>query len=165
MESQIKKAYLAGGCFWGLEDLFRDLPGVIDTEAGYTGGENDHPTYRNHPGHAEALEVTYDPAVIDYRHILDFFFQIHNPTTLNQQGNDMGTSYRSAIFYQNDEEKQVATEMIELVNESERWPDPVVTTLEPFTTFWPAEEEHQDYLKKHPGGYTCHAIYFDSYLK
>lgn len=160
-----KKAYIAGGCFWGLEDLIRDLPGVLDTEAGYTGGENVNPTYENHPGHAEALEIEYDPEKIDYKHILDFFFQIHNPTTLNQQGNDKGTSYRSAIFYQNDEEKKIAEEMIEIVNESERWDDPVVTTLEPFSRFWPAEEYHQDYLQKNPSGYTCHSIYFDSYLK
>lgn len=160
----IKKSYLAGGCFWGLEQLVRDLKGVTDTEAGYTGGENENPTYRNHPGHAEALEVTYDDDVIDFKHILNFFFQIHNPTTLNQQGNDIGTSYRSAIFYQNDEEKKVAEEMIDIVNRSGRWEDGVVTTLEPFTRFWPAEEEHQDYLQKNPNGYTCHAIYFDSYL-
>ncbi len=160
-----KCAYIAGGCFWGLEDLIRTLPGVIDTEVGYTGGENENPDYRNHPGHAEALRVEYDETKISYQGILNFFFQIHNPTTLNQQGNDRGTSYRSAIFYQDDEEKRVAEEMIEIVNESERWPDPVVTSLEPFTQFWPAETYHQDYLEKNPGGYTCHAIYFDSYLK
>ena len=159
-----KKAYLAGGCFWGLEDLMRTQPGVLDTEAGYCGGENENPTYENHPGHAESLEIEYDPEVTSFKKLLDFFFQIHNPTTLNQQGNDKGTSYRSAIFYQNEEEKAVAEEMIDIVNESERWDDPVVTTLEPFTSFWPAESEHQDYLEKHPGGYTCHAIFFDSYL-
>lgn len=164
MNSMTKKAYLAGGCFWGLEDLFRDLKGVTDTEAGYTGGTNENPTYENHPGHAEALEITYDPDVIDYKHILDFFFQIHNPTTLNQQGNDRGTSYRSAIFYTNEEEKKISEDMIEIVNESGRWNDPVVTSLEPYTKFYPAEEYHQDYLVKHPGGYTCHAIFFDSYL-
>jgi len=160
----IKKAYIAGGCFWGLEDLMRDVPGIVDTEAGYTGGENENPTYQHHPGHAEALEISYDDEKIDYKHMLDFFFQIHNPTTLNRQGNDKGTSYRSAIFYQNDEEKKIAEDMIEIVNQSERWPDSVVTTLEPFTQFWPAEDYHQDYLEKNPGGYTCHAIYFDSYL-
>ena len=160
----IKKAYLAGGCFWGLEDLFRKLPGVIETEAGYTGGKDENPTYENHSGHAEALEIEYDSEKISYKKILDFFFQIHNPTTLNQQGNDIGTSYRSAIFYQNEEEKEVAGEMIDIVNGSERWPNPVVTTLEPFTRFWRAEEYHQDYLQKNPGGYTCHSIYFDSYL-
>lgn len=160
-----EKAYLAGGCFWGLEDLFRDLSGVIATEAGYTGGQNENPTYENHLGHAEALEIEYDPEKLSFKQVLDFFFQIHNPTTLNQQGNDIGTSYRSAIFYQNEEEKRIAEEMISIVNESERWQDPVVTTLEPFTRFWPAEDYHQDYLQKNPNGYTCHAIYFDSYLK
>lgn len=164
MESQHKKAVLAGGCFWGLEDLLRDQPGVIETESGYTGGENDNPTYEQHPGHAEAIEITYDPTLTSYKKLLDFFFQIHNPTTLNQQGNDRGTSYRSAIFYATTEEKEIAQEMIDIVNESERWNDPVVTTLEPLTRFWAAEDYHQDYLVKNPGGYTCHAIYFDSYL-
>lgn len=162
---QNQKAVFAGGCFWGLEDLLRTLPGVIDTEAGYTGGKNDNPTYEFHPGHAEAVEITYDPETISYKQLLDFFFQIHNPTTLNQQGNDKGTSYRSAIFYADETERKTAEEMIDIVNESERWSDPVVTTLEPLTRFWPAEEYHQDYLVKNPGGYTCHAIYFDSYLK
>ncbi|MES2748845.1 MAG: peptide-methionine (S)-S-oxide reductase MsrA [Patescibacteria group bacterium] len=160
-----KKATLAGGCFWGLEDLLRDQTGVITTEAGYTGGTNDNPTYQHHPGHAEAVEITYNPEIISYKQLLDFFFQIHNPTTLNQQGNDRGTAYRSAIFYGNEEEKAIAHEMIGIVNDSKRWDAPVVTTLEPLTTFWPAEDYHQDYLIKNPGGYTCHAIYFDSYLK
>lgn len=160
----IKKAVVAGGCFWGLEDLIKTLPGVVDTESGYTGGRNENPTYEQHSGHAEAVEISYDDEVTDYKHILDFFFQIHNPTTLNQQGNDKGSSYRSAIFYATEEEKQTAEEMIDIVNESERWSDPVVTTLEPLTRFWPAEDYHQDYLDKNPGGYTCHAIYFDSYL-
>lgn len=160
----MKNAYLAGGCFWGLEELFRDQEGVVATEAGYTGGENERPTYMNHPGHAEALEIIYDDEKTSYRKLLDFFFQIHNPTTLNQQGNDRGTSYRSAIFYANEEEEREARDMIRIVNESGRWPDPVVTTLEPLTEFYPAEPEHQDYLQKHPGGYTCHAMYFDSYL-
>ena len=155
---------LAGGCFWGLEDLVREQPGVLDTEVGYTGGENDNPTYERHPGHAEALEITYDSAETSYKRILDFFFQVHNPTTLNRQGNDRGTSYRSAIFYKNDEEKRVAKEMIQVVNDSGRWGDPVVTTLEPLTTFWEAEGYHQDYLVKNPNGYTCHRVYFDSYL-
>lgn len=161
----IKTAIFAGGCFWGLEDLIKTVPGVTDTEVGYCGGKNDNPTYENHPGHAEAVQITYDDEKTSYTKLLDFFFQIHNPTTLNQQGNDKGTSYRSAIFYQNDEEKKEAERFIGIVNESERWPDPVVTTLEPFTGFWPAEDYHQDYLIKNPGGYTCHAIYFDSYLK
>lgn len=159
-----QKAYFAGGCFWGMEELFRELSGVIDTETGYTGGDNENPDYSNHPGHAEALEVVYDPNKISYKELLDFFFRIHNPTTLNQQGNDIGTSYRSAIFYQNEDEKQEAKAFIELVNNSGKWSDPVVTTLESFATFWPAEEHHQDYLQKNPGGYTCHAVRFDSYL-
>jgi peptide-methionine (S)-S-oxide reductase len=160
----MKKAVIAGGCFWGLEDLFREKPGVLNTEAGYTGGESEQPTYENHPGHAEALEVEYDETVITYQQLLDFFFQIHNPTTLNQQGNDRGTAYRSAIFYGSESEKAQAQMMIEIVDESGRWDGAVVTTLEPLTKFWPAEEYHQDYLIKNPGGYTCHAIYFDSYL-
>ncbi len=159
-----KKAYLAGGCFWGLEELFRALPGVLDTEAGYTGGENEHPTYENHPGHAEALEITYDDAQTSYRALLDRFFTIHNPTTLNRQGNDVGSSYRSAIFYQDDAEKREAEAFIPIVNASGRWKDPVVTTLEPFKAFWPAEAYHQDYLQNNPGGYTCHLVYFDTYL-
>lgn len=165
MTTETKKAILAGGCFWGLEDLIREQAGVLAIEVGYTGGTNDNPTYEHHPGHAEALEITYDPKQTSYKQLLDFFFQIHNPTTLNQQGNDKGTSYRSAIFYANDEEKAVAAEMINIVNDSGRWPDPVVTTLEPLTRFYPAEDYHQDYLVKNPGGYTCHALYFDSYLE
>lgn len=161
----LKKAYLAGGCFWGLEELFRQQPGVTHTTTGYTGGINDNPTYDNHPGHAEALEIEYDDEKTSYTKLLDFFFQIHDPTTLNQQGNDKGTSYRSAIFYQNGWEKVEAEEFINIVNGSGRWPNKVVTTLEPFVKFWPAEEHHQDYLQKNPGGYTCHFIRFDSYLK
>ncbi len=160
-----KKIVLAGGCFWGLEDLIRTQPGVVSTEVGYTGGENENPTYEHHPGHAEAVEIEYDPEKTPYRKLLDFFFQIHNPTTLNQQGNDRGTSYRSAIFYGSDEEKREAEAFIDIVNESERWSDPVVTTLEPLGTFYRAEDYHQDYLQKNPGGYTCHAIYFDSYVE
>ncbi len=164
-----KKAYIAGGCFWGLEDLMRTQKGVVDIVAGYTGGDpsadGDNPTYEHHPGHAEAIEVVYDTAQTDFWHLLDFFFQIHNPTTLNRQGNDVGTAYRSAIFYQNEEEKEQAEKFIKIVNDSGRWGAPVVTTLEPFTKFYKAEEYHQDYLQKNPGGYTCHAIYFDTYLK
>ncbi len=160
-----KKIVLAGGCFWGLEDLIRKQPGVISTQVGYTGGKNENPTYKNHPGHAEAVEIEYNETKTSYKNLLDFFFQIHNPTTLNQQGNDIGTSYRSAIFYGNEEEKKEAENFIKIVNESGRWRDPVVTTLEPLTKFYLAEEYHQDYLQKNPGGYTCHAIYFDSYLK
>ena len=160
----IKKAYLAGGCFWGMEELFRKLPGVLETQAGYTGGVNKNPTYENHEGHAEALEVIYDDEITSYKNILDFFFCIHNPTTLNSQGNDVGTSYRSAIFYQNESEKKEAGNFIEIVNNSQKWQKPVVTTLESFEKFWPAENHHQDYLQKNPGGYTCHLKYFDTYL-
>jgi len=155
---------LAGGCFWGLEDLIRKQPGILDTDVGYTGGENDNPTYERHPGHAEALKITYAPELTSYKRVLDFFFQVHNPTTLNRQGNDRGTAYRSAIFYKNEQEKKTAQEMIDVVNKSGRWGDAVVTTLEPLDTFWSAEGYHQDYLVKNPGGYTCHRIYFDSYL-
>ncbi len=161
----IKKAYLAGGCFWGLEELMRSQAGVINIVAGYTGGQNDNPTYENHTGHAEALEIEYDDTKTSFWKLLDFFFQIHNPTTLNQQGNDRGTSYRSAIFYQDESELKQAQDFIKIVDDSKRWDSPVVTTLEPFTKFWKAEEYHQDYLQKNPNGYTCHAIYFDSYLK
>ena len=159
-----KKAVFAGGCFWGLEDLIRKQPGVVNTTVGYTGGSVMDPTYENHEGHAEASEIEYDSEKTSYKKLLDFFFQIHNPTTLNQQGNDRGTSYRSAIFYGNEEEKKEAENFIKIVNDSTRWKDPVVTTLEPLTKFYPAEDYHQDYLEKNPGGYTCHAIYFDSYL-
>lgn len=159
-----KKAVLAGGCFWGLEELIRKQPGVITTQVGYTGGKNENPTYENHPGHAEAVEIEYDPAKTSYKNILDFFFRVHNPTTLNRQGNDTGTSYRSAIFFASEEEKREAQEFIKIVDASKRWPSKVVTTLEPLTTFWPAELYHQDYLQKNPGGYTCHAVYFDTYL-
>lgn len=161
----IKKAYLAGGCFWGLEELMRSQPGILNIIAGYTGGKNENPTYENHPGHAEALEIEYNSEITSFWKLLDFFFQIHNPTTLNQQGNDKGLSYRSTVFYQNNEELKQAQNFIKIVNDSERWKAPVVTTLEPFTRFWPAEDYHQDYLQKNPAGYTCHAIYFDSYLK
>ncbi len=160
----IKNIVLAGGCFWGMEELIRTQPGVVGTEVGYTGGTGDNPTYEKHDGHAEAVEIQYDTDKTSYRKLLDFFFQIHNPTTLNQQGNDKGTSYRSAIFYGNEEEKKEAEAFITIVNNSKRWEGPVVTTLEPLTTFYKAEEYHQDYLQKNPGGYTCHAIWFDSYL-
>ena len=161
----IKKIVLSGGCFWGLQDLIRKHPGVTKTQVGYTGGIIKNPNYENHEGHAEAVEIEYDTNKTSYNKLLDFFFQIHNPTTLNQQGNDMGTSYRSAIFYDNEEEKKEAENFIEIVNKSGCWKDPVVTTLEPLKKFYPAEEYHQDYLQKDPGGYTCHAIWFDSYLE
>jgi peptide-methionine (S)-S-oxide reductase len=156
MENNV--AVFAGGCFWGMEELFRKQPGVIDTEAGYTGGKNEDPTYENHPGHAEALKITYDPSKTSYPELLDFFFRIHDPTTMNQQGNDVGSSYRSAIFYANEEQKQEAEKFIKLVDDSHRWPAPVVTTVEPLKTFTVAEEYHQDYLQKNPDGYTCHFV-------
>ncbi len=153
-----KIVYLAGGCFWGLEELFREQHGVVDTEVGYTGGENANPDYHNHPGHAETLAITYDTEQTTYAAILDFFFRIHDPTTLNRQGNDTGSSYRSAIFYQDDDELQTAKEVIEKVNASGLYKNPVVTTLEKFTVFYTAEAYHQDYLQNNPGGYTCHFV-------
>lgn len=163
METRFQKIYLAGGCFWGLEELIRKQEGVVDTEVGYMGGENENPRYSNHPGHAEAVEVTYNPDDTSYKNILEYFFRIHNPTTLNKQGNDIGSSYRSAIFIENKEQKEIAQEVIDMVNDSGKWDNPVVTTLEPFDAFWPAEDIHQDYLQKNPGGYTCHQEYFNSY--
>ena len=154
--SEHKTAILAGGCFWGMQDLIRRQPGVISTRVGYTGGENDRPTYRNHPGHAEAIEIVYDPAQTDYRALLEFFFQIHDPTTRNRQGNDIGTSYRSAIFYLDDDQKRVAADTIADVDASGLWPGMVVTEVTPASTFWEAEPEHQDYLLHYPNGYTCH---------
>lgn len=162
--SDYKKAYIAGGCFWGMEDLMRKQKGIVDTEVGYQGGENDHPTYQNHPGHAESVEITYDPEQTSFREILDYFFRIHNPTTVDRQGNDRGSSYRSAIFIQNEEEKEVAQEVIKRVDASNRWGAPVVTTLEPFSTFWAAEDYHQDYLVHNPNGYTCHSERFGTFL-
>ncbi len=160
----IKKAILAGGCFWGLQELIRLQDGVINTRVGYTGGEVENPNYKNHRGHAEAIEIEYDTNKTSYKKLLDFFFQIHDPTTLNRQGNDQGTSYRSAIFYNNDEEKKEAQNFINIVNKSGRWENAVVTTLEPLHEFYPAEDYHQNYLQKNPEGYTCHFIRFDSYL-
>jgi len=156
------KAYIAGGCFWGMEELFRTRPGILDTEVGYIGGQNDNPTYKNHAGHAEGIELTYDADVTSFTEILDYFFRIHDPSTVDRQGNDIGSSYRSAIFYQNDEEKKRSEEFIEIVNNSKRWPNKVATTLEPYSTFWPAEPEHQDYLQLRPNGYTCHFERFDT---
>ena len=158
-----KKAYLAGGCFWGMEDLFRNRPGVVDTEVGYTGGDSERPTYESHPGHAEAIEISYDTEKTSFKELLEYFFRIHNPTTMNRQGGDIGTSYRSTIFFQDEDELEQAQEFIEMVEEMEKWPDPIVTTLEPLKTFYEAEAYHQDYLERNPGGYTCHVEYFDSY--
>jgi peptide-methionine (S)-S-oxide reductase len=153
-----RKAILAGGCFWGMQDLIRKLAGVVSTRVGYTGGQNANATYRNHPGHAEAIEITYDPSQTDYRTLLEFFFQIHDPTTKNRQGNDVGTSYRSAIFYLDDEQKQTALDTIADVDASGLWPGKVVTEVSPASDFWEAEPEHQDYLEQYPNGYTCHYI-------
>jgi peptide-methionine (S)-S-oxide reductase len=153
-----ERAVLAGGCFWGVQDLLRRYPGVISTRVGYTGGDVANATYRNHEGHAEAIEIVFDPEKITYRRLLEFFFQIHDPTTLNRQGNDIGTSYRSAIFYTTDGQKEVAEETIADVNASGLWPGKVVTEVVPAGHFWEAEPEHQDYLERIPNGYTCHFI-------
>ena len=154
----LKKATLAGGCFWGVEELIRALPGVIDTEVGYTGGDVPNATYQNHEGHAEAVEITYDPARISYEEILEFFFKMHDPTTLNRQGNDIGTSYRSAIFVHDDQQRAAAEKVKSKVDKSGAWKRPVVTEIVPAKKFWTAEDYHQDYLKKNPNGYTCHYI-------
>jgi peptide-methionine (S)-S-oxide reductase len=151
-----EKAILAGGCFWGVEELIRQQPGVISTVVGYTGGDVVNATYRDHGTHAEGIEVIFDPARLSYRALLEYFFQIHDPTTLNRQGNDMGTSYRSAIFYTHDSQREVAQALIAEMDASGIWPGKIVTEVVPATDFWHAESEHQDYLQKNPGGYTCH---------
>ena len=156
MTTLTETAVLAGGCFWGMQDLIRRRPGVISTRVGYTGGKVDNATYRNHRGHAEAIEIVFDPSVTTYRDQLEWFFQIHDPSTKNRQGNDLGDSYRSAIFPQSDEQRRVAEETIADVDASGLWPGKVVTTLEPAGAFWEAEPEHQDYLERIPNGYTCH---------
>ena len=153
-----ERAVLAGGCFWGMEDLIRKLPGVVSTRVGYTGGDVPNATYQNHGMHAEGIEIVFDPAQISYRAMLEFFFQIHDPTTLNRQGNDRGPSYRSAIYYVDDVQKQVAEDTVADVNASGIWPGAVVTELESVSDFWDAEPEHQDYLERIPHGYTCHFI-------
>ncbi len=151
-------ATLAGGCFWGMEELLRQQPGVIGIEVGYTGGTVSHPTYENHKGHAEAVQIRFDPAKTSYETLLRFFFRIHDPTTLNRQGNDKGSSYRSAIFYNSPEQKQIAEKVKAEVDASGKWKNPVVTEITPAGPWWKAEDYHQDYLQKHPGGYTCHFI-------
>ena len=158
MTSSREIAILAGGCFWGIQNLLRCYPGVISTRVGYTGGDVPNATYRHHGTHAEALEVVFDPQKLSYRKLLEFFFQIHDPTTLNRQGNDTGTSYRSAIFYTNDQQKQASEETIADVNAAKLWPGKVVTQVEPASTFWEAEPDHQDYLERYPNGYTCHFV-------
>ena len=156
--AETEKAILAGGCFWGMQDLIRKLDGVISTRVGYTGGDVPNATYRNHGTHAEAIEITFDPDRISYRDLLEFFFQIHDPTTKNRQGNDVGMSYRSAIFYTSDAQRQIAEDTIADVEASGLWPGKVVTEVTAEGPFWEAEPEHQDYLERYPNGYTCHYV-------
>ncbi|MBN6776749.1 peptide-methionine (S)-S-oxide reductase MsrA [Pseudomonas granadensis] len=158
MTFDTETAILAGGCFWGMQGLLRRYPGVLKTRVGYTGGDVPNATYRNHGTHAEAIEIIFDPALISYRQILEFFFQIHDPSTLHRQGNDLGLSYRSAIYYLNDEQRAVAEDTVADVDASKLWPGRVVTEIEPAGPFWEAEPEHQDYLERIPNGYTCHFI-------
>ncbi|MEU8789195.1 MULTISPECIES: peptide-methionine (S)-S-oxide reductase MsrA [unclassified Streptomyces] len=158
MSRNEEKALLAGGCFWGVQELIRTFPGVLDTRVGYSGGDVPNATYRNHGTHAEAIEITFDPTKTDYRTILEYFFQIHDPSTKNRQGNDIGLSYRSAIYYFDDEQKRVAEDTIADVDASGLWPGKVVTEVVPAGPFWEAEPEHQDYLQRYPDGYTCHFV-------
>ncbi|AIY42116.1 Peptide methionine sulfoxide reductase MsrA [Collimonas arenae] len=158
MTTVSEKAILAGGCFWGVQDLLRSYPGILATRVGYSGGDVANATYRHHGTHAEAIEVTFDPQVISYRKLLEFFFQIHDPSTTNRQGNDIGTSYRSAIFYTGEQQKQTAEDTIADVDASGLWPGKVVTEVAPAGPFWEAEPEHQDYLLRIPAGYTCHFV-------
>lgn len=155
-------ALLAGGCFWGMEDILRDTPGVVDTEVGYTGGSTPHATYRQlirgTTGHAEAIRVVFDPERLSYEELLGYFFRMHDPTTRNRQGNDVGSQYRSAIFYFDEEQRRIAQEAKAKLEASGKWKRPIVTEIVPASDFWPAEEHHQDYLKKNPGGYTCHYL-------
>jgi len=153
-----ERAILAGGCFWGMQDLIRKQPGVVSTRVGYSGGDVPNATYRNHGSHAESIEIVFDPARMSYRKLLEFFFQIHDPSTVNRQGNDVGTSYRSAIFYTSDEQERIAEDTIADVNASGLWPGKAVTEVVPAGDFWEAEPEHQDYLERIPNGYTCHFI-------
>lgn len=156
MTAPTETAILAGGCFWGMQDLIRKLPGVVSTRVGYSGGDVPNATYRNHGTHAEAIEINFDPDQISYRRILEFFFQIHDPTTRNRQGNDRGGSYRSAIYYADEAQRETALQTIADVNASGLWPGKVASELEPIGPFWEAEPEHQDYLERRPNGYTCH---------
>jgi peptide-methionine (S)-S-oxide reductase len=156
MSGKTERAVLAGGCFWGMQDLIRKQPGVIKTRVGYSGGDVKNATYRNHGTHAEAIEVIFDPDALSYRQLLELFFQIHDPTTRNRQGNDLGMSYRSAVYYDSDAQRQTALDTIADVDASGLWPGKVVTEVEPVGDFWEAEPEHQDYLERYPNGYTCH---------
>ena len=158
MTTKTETAILAGGCFWGMEDLLRRYPGILSTRVGYTGGDVPNATYRNHGTHAEGIEIVFNPEVISYRKILEIFFQIHDPTTINRQGNDMGTSYRSAIFHLSDEQKEMALKTVADVDASGLWPGKVVTEIAAAGPFWEAEPEHQNYLERRPDGYTCHFI-------
>ena len=158
MAATTERAVLAGGCFWGMQQLVRRLPGVVSTRVGYSGGDVKNATYRNHGTHAEAIEITFDPSQTSFRDLLEFFFQIHDPTTPNRQGNDRGTSYRSAIFYTSEEQRRVAEQTIADVEASGLWPGKVVTEVSPAGDFWEAEPEHQDYLERYPNGYTCHVV-------
>ncbi|HUC49768.1 MAG TPA: peptide-methionine (S)-S-oxide reductase MsrA [Xanthobacteraceae bacterium] len=158
MTASTERAVLAGGCFWGMQDLIRRQPGVISTRVGYSGGDVPNATYRNHGTHAEAIEIVFDPTKTSFRTVLEFFFQIHDPTTRNRQGNDIGTSYRSAIFYTNPEQNRIAEDTIADVEASKLWPGKVVTEVAPVGPFWEAEPEHQDYLERYPNGYTCHYV-------
>ncbi|MGB5864298.1 MAG: peptide-methionine (S)-S-oxide reductase MsrA [Sulfitobacter sp.] len=151
-----ERAVLAGGCFWGMQDLIRKRAGVVSTRVGYSGGDVPDATYRNHGTHAEAIEVIFNPSIISYREVLELFFQIHDPTTLNRQGNDRGMSYRSAIYFKDEDQKAVALDTIADIEASGIWPGKVVTEVEPVSDFWEAEPEHQDYLERIPNGYTCH---------
>jgi peptide-methionine (S)-S-oxide reductase len=153
-----ERAVLAGGCFWGMQDLLRRYEGVISTRVGYTGGEVRNATYRNHGNHAEGIEIIFDPKKLSFSQLLEFFFQIHDPTTPNRQGNDRGPSYRSAIFYTSEEQKRTAEQVIAAVNASGVWPGKVVTEVTAAGDFWEAEPEHQDYLERYPDGYTCHFV-------
>jgi len=156
--ANVERGVLAGGCFWGMQDLIRKLDGVVSTRVGYTGGDVKNATYRHHGSHAEGIEIMFDPSVISYRKLLEFFFQIHDPSTLNQQGNDLGTSYRSGIYYTNPAQKEEAERTIADVNNSGSWPGKVKTEIKAAGDFWEAEPEHQDYLERYPTGYTCHSI-------
>ena len=158
MSATTETAILAGGCFWGMQDLVRKLPGVLSTRVGYSGGDVPNATYRNHGTHAEAIEIVFDPSATSYRALLEFFFQIHDPTTVDRQGNDRGSSYRSAIYYASDEQHRIAVDTIADVEASGLWPGKVVTELAPAGPFWEAEPEHQDYLQRYPTGYTCHFV-------
>jgi len=156
--TETETAFFAGGCFWGMQDLIRKQPGVVSTRVGYSGGDVDNATYRNHGTHAEAIEIVFDPAKTSFRTMLEFFFQIHDPTTVDRQGNDRGVSYRSGIFYASDQQRRIAEETIADVEASGLWPGKVVTELAPAGAFWQAEPEHQDYLQRYPTGYTCHFL-------